>query len=275
MRSISKRWVARIGAVALVATGVGVVAATPAQAFVPFTSSMTVGPGATESFTKSCGSRDVVTSGGALATTPLVLVWESYPSSNHDWTVTATNTSNFTETILIRVVCAVGSLASYEIQPTFANPATGTVGTPVAGCQGGRTAMGGGWKLANANFRLIASRPTGSSNQWQVLARNNNNGAAGMFAYATCVGNIGARHLELLPSVTVAPGASTSFLQRCSGVRFNSGGGFSVGDTFGVNLVTASLPIFDVSTSADEWKFNIRNFDTMSHTVDVGLVCYD
>jgi hypothetical protein len=279
VRTMSKRWLVRLGAVALVASGSAVVAATPAQAFIPATVSMTLAAGQTGSLTKSCGSPGLpenVVNGGALVTTPFVRVFQSYPSSDSAWTVSATNTSGSSQTVSIRVDCEA-PLQSYLRQPTAVFPVSGDVGDARASCGTGRTAMSGGWKFDNANFGLITSRAS-ADNQWQVRAKNFNGSTARMDAYVVCVGNIGlARHYEPRTGFladTVPAGGLANWQGHCPNGWWTTGAGVNVTDFSGFLLVTGDLPTVNFSTTFDEWKFNFKNFDTTAHTIQHNLICY-
>jgi len=246
--------------------------AAPAQAEIE-EQPLTLGAGQSGSTTLTCrgvGNVEVI-SGGALTTTPLVKVWASYPGTDSSWTVSATNFASTTQTINVRVQCDA-DVQSYWRQAKNVSIGINGIGDAVAVCPAGRTSMGGGWLAPDAGVSIVASRAQGS-NGWQVRARNFDSGGSSVTSFVTCVGAIGPRHVE--PWVTTVGANGISNPTRGCSSGWIASGGFSVTDDSGFTVVTASLPSRNFSINSDMWKWNFKNWDTVAHTIEQTLVCFD
>jgi hypothetical protein len=143
----------------------------------------------------------------------------------------------------------------------------------VAQCPSGKVAISGGWaepldrgKLGH--WFVSVSQRYYSPNSWRIEVTNDSSSALqGFGAQAICTSQSGST--QSTSSVTVNPGATAAKSVNCGSSNWLVGGGFN-NNASGLNIVTAAIP---TAGSPATWKINLRNPDTVAHSVAIYYIC--
>jgi hypothetical protein len=257
-------------AAAAIAAGTTLGFATTAHATV-HSNDTPVWPGQTATLNITCPSGNVV-SGGAVTTTPRLRVFRSFPlTDNVTWSVSATNLDSTVQTLYISAICRTG-LASYDMRAAAVSTGGNAVGEAVASCLSGRQAMGGGFWTANANVPIIGSRIQG--NNWRVRGYNLNGSSSNITSFVTCSGSLPTRVDPPLVNTNVGPGGVSFPTWACpSSSQWLASGGFWSNVDHIWTIVTGSLPNASSGGNAI-WKWNFRNWDSVSHSYERTISCF-
>jgi hypothetical protein len=245
-------------------------AITPTQ---PAMDSITLAPGATHEFILTCGPGHKAVGGGWLTETTYVRVWRSWPDANNDrtWRITATSFNSIPEKVWANATCATGFFSLANVAGNTGNIAPGTYRTGTATCDSTRKAMGGGFIAPNTAFPIVSSYLEPTANGWRVRAYNGGSGSNQVGVLVTCSNSLGTRTIYT-EQTTVQPNGAAFPIMTCPSGKWLASGGFkSTVDTFWT-IVTGSLPY---SQNWLSWKWNLKNLDTVPHTYDRTLVCFN
>ncbi len=269
------RWLAGLATVAVVASGV---IATPAHAAVSkivvreISTTWNAGPGFSSNGLY-CANGEKVLQGGVLSMSLSngVYLLASFASGNNKWAWEIHNATTKTQEIHARVICATG-VEGWESRSTTVNVPAGDWSLQAA-CPTGKKAIGGGWDDPISHGKVgqwfvSASQPIASPSSWRIRVTNDSTSTLQNFiAQAICTSQTGST--QSFSSVTVAAGATAVKTVDCGSSKWLVGGGFG-NFTSGLNIVTAAIPS---AGSPETWKINVRNPDTIAHTVWVYHVC--
>jgi len=234
--------------------------------------SFTIQPGQTIHRDLNCGTGNKAVGGGALTQTPFTRVWRSWPdsASQNTWHISVTSFNNVAETVWVRATCATGFVSFENFAGSTGSFATNTFATGTATCDSARTSMGGGFIAPNANFAIVSSHVQGSG--WRVRAFNASGASNQVGVIVTCAGSsVGTRSITT-QTTTVAPGGAVFPITSCASGQWLASGGFRSTVDTNWTIVTGDLPD---SSNFKAWKWNLKNLDTVSHTYDRTLVCFD
>lgn len=231
---------------------------------------VSVSPGETKTLNLACPPFvGKVISGGAVTATPNLRVYRSFPLTDDiTWSVSATNLDANVQTLWVSIICA--NFPSYDMRSTGHLTPSGAVRESVATCTSGQ-AMGGGFITDNPYVPIIGSRIEG--NNWRVRAYNGSTASSYVTSFVTCSSSLGVRYDEPILNTTIAAGGAAFPTRKCttgSGIMLS--GGFWSNIDHGWPIVTGSLPNMD-PTGNVIWKWNFRNWDSISHTYERTISC--
>jgi hypothetical protein len=265
----------------VVATGTVFAMTTAAQAAISnvevreITGTWTVGPGVTGSNGLVCAAGETVLQGGVLSMTlsNRVYVLSSYASSFDKWSWVVYNDTSSNQEIHARAICATG-FDNWEARGIAETVPAGGSKFISAACPPGKVAISGGWKVGRdrgkvGDWFVSASQPiTLPTSSWRIHVTNDSSEALAAYSVqAICSSQTGSTLST--SSVTVNPGQTAAKAVNCGSNAWLVGGGFK-NIASGLNIVTAAIP---TAGSPDTWKINVRNPDTVAHTVGMYNTC--
>lgn len=241
---------------------------------VPVTDSIVLQPNATHEFILDCGSTYKAVGGGWLTQTPYTRVWQSFPEANSPgrWHIKVTSFNNVAETVWANATC-VKDFVSFTIpQPgSTGSIPQGTFKTATSQCDSQRKAMGGGFIAQSPAFVIVSSFLEPAANGWRIRAYNASSSSSAVAALVTCSGSLGTRAITT-SQVTVQPNQGWVQWGTCPSHQWLASGGFKSTVDTNWTILTGSLPY---SQNGRQWKWNLQNFDTVNHTYDLSLVCFN
>jgi hypothetical protein len=270
------RWLAGLAAVAVVATSA---IAAPAHAEVSgivvreISETWNVSPGFASNGLY-CAAGEKVLQGGVLSMTLSngVYLLSSRATLSDKWGWEIYNATSSTQEIRARVICATG-VEGWETRSVTGDIPARSSASLVAGCPSGKAAIGGGWVEPLAGSKrgywfVSASQRYYSPTSWRIHVTNDSlSTIQGLTAQAICTSQSGST--QSTSSVTVNPGATAAKSVDCGSSKWLVGGGF-LNIASGRNIVTAAIP---TAGSPATWKINVRNPDTVAHTVGIYYIC--
>lgn len=281
MKMRPPRWLAGVATITVLATGAVMAIGTTAQAAVSnvevreISGTWTVSPGVTGSNGLVCASGEKVLQGGVLSMSLSngVYLLASFASISNKWSWVIYNDTSSTQEIHARAICATG-VEGWESRWATGTVPAGDSAYIRAECPSGKDAIGGGWNdpldrgkvgdwFVSASQLITLPAPS-----WRIHVTNDSSVALqGFAAQAICTSQTGST--LSISSVTVNPGQTAAKAVTCGSKAWLVGGGFK-NIASGLNIVTAAIP---TAGSPDSWKINVRNPDTVAHTVGIYYIC--
>ncbi|MBX6749545.1 MAG: hypothetical protein IRY85_07685 [Micromonosporaceae bacterium] len=278
-RDSRPRWLAWVATVLVVTAGSVVAVAAPAQAAISnvrivetifFAPKMSTTLGAVD-----CNTNEKVLGGGLLVMglDPNIRVIESLAKTDTKWGWAVYNPTQNIPEIHARAICAQG-VTGYKRVDGKADtvPPGGAVKDITATCPSGMTSISGGFGIQANPFerdklKVAASQVFG--NGWKIQIRNDSVSPWAGFAQVICT-TLPGRLTPDPVTVTVAAGSTTAASRDCGSNHQLVGGGWVTNQNIPHNIVTAAIP---TDATNDNWKINLANRDSVSHTVKLIIVC--